>query len=57
MGFIEFVATLFGESVKMKLTLQKWGLGSPSTLLKFQSSIAKVKTPRSGVFFISLENC
>jgi hypothetical protein len=39
----------------MKLTLPKWGLGSPSGLLKLQSSIAGVKTPRIKVFFISLE--
>ncbi len=40
----------------MKLTLSKWGLGSPWGLPKFQSSIAGVKTPRIGVFFISLES-
>ncbi len=40
----------------MKLTLPKWGLGSPSKLPKFQSSIAEVKTPCIGVFFISLES-
>ncbi len=40
----------------MKLTLLKWGLGSPSRLLKLQSSIAGVKTPCIGVFFISLES-
>jgi hypothetical protein len=40
----------------MKLTLPKLGLGSPSGLSKFQSSIAGVKTPRIGVFFMSLES-
>jgi hypothetical protein len=40
----------------MKLTLPKWGLGSPLRLSKFQSSIVGVKTPHIGVFFISLEN-
>jgi hypothetical protein len=40
----------------MKLTLPKLGLGSPSGLPKLQSSIAEVKTPRIGVFFISLES-
>ncbi len=40
----------------MKLTLPKLGLGSPSGLPKFQSSIAGVKTPRIGVFFTSLES-
>jgi len=40
----------------MKLTLLKWGLGSPLGLPKLQSSIAKVKTPRIGVLFISLES-
>jgi hypothetical protein len=40
----------------MKLTLPKWGLGSPPGLLKFQSSIARVKTPCIGVFFISLKS-
>jgi hypothetical protein len=39
----------------MKLTLPKWGLGNPPKLPKLQSSIARVKTPRIGVFFISLE--
>jgi len=40
----------------MKLTFPKLGLGSPSGLLKLQRSIAGVKTPCIGVFFISLEN-
>jgi len=40
----------------MKLTFPKWGLGSPSRFPKLQSLIAGVKTPRIGVFFISLEN-
>jgi len=40
----------------MKLTFPKWGLGSPSGLTKLQSSIARVKTPCIGVFFISLES-
>ncbi len=40
----------------MRLTLPKWGLGSPSGLLKLQSSIAGVKTLRIGAFFISLES-
>jgi len=39
----------------MTLTFPKWGLGSPPRLPKLQSSIAKVKTPRLEVFFISLE--
>jgi hypothetical protein len=37
----------------MKFTLSKWGLGSPPGLSKLQSLIARVKTPRLGVFFIS----
>jgi hypothetical protein len=45
----------FEKSVRMKLTLPKWELGSPSGLPKFQSSIAGVKTPRIVAFFISLE--
>jgi hypothetical protein len=40
----------------MKLTLPKWGLGSPPGLPKLHSSIAGVKTPRIRVFFISLES-
>jgi hypothetical protein len=40
----------------MKLTLSKWGLGSPLGLPKLQSSIARFKTPCIGVFFISLES-
>jgi len=49
------VATLLWESVKMKLTLLKLGLGNPLGLPKLQSSIAGVKTLHIGVFFISLE--
>ncbi len=40
----------------MKLTLLKWGLGSPPELPKLQSAIARVKTPRIRVLFISLES-
>jgi len=40
----------------MKVTLPKLGLGSPPGLPKLQSSIAGVKTPHIGVFFISLES-
>jgi hypothetical protein len=40
----------------MKLTLPKLGLGSPKGLPKLQSSIVGVKTPRIGVFFISLQS-
>jgi hypothetical protein len=40
----------------MKLTLLKWGLGSPSGLSKLQTSITGVKTPRIRVIFISLES-
>jgi hypothetical protein len=40
----------------MTLTLPKWGLGSPPGLPKLQSWSAGVKTPRIGVFFISLES-
>jgi hypothetical protein len=40
----------------MTLTLPKWGLGSPSGLPKLQSWIAGVKTPRIGMFFISVES-
>jgi hypothetical protein len=40
----------------MKLTLPKWGLGSPLGLPKLQSSIVGVKTHCIGVFFISLES-
>ncbi len=40
----------------MTFTLPKWGLGSLGGLPKLQSWIVRVKTPRIGVFFISLEN-
>jgi hypothetical protein len=50
------VATRLKESVRMTLTLPKWGLGSPPGLSKLQSSIVEVKTPCIGVFFISLES-
>jgi hypothetical protein len=46
----------FWKSVRMTLTLPKWGLGSPPRLPKLQSSIAGVKTPLIEVFFISLES-
>jgi hypothetical protein len=46
----------FEKSVKMKLTLPKWELGSSSGLSKLQSSIAGVKTPRIEALFISLES-
>ncbi len=46
----------FWKSVRMKLTLSKWGLGSSLGLPKLQSSIAGVKTPCLGVFFIILES-
>ncbi len=46
----------FWKSVRMTLTLPKWGLGSPPGLSKLQSSIAGVKTPCFEAFFISLEN-
>jgi hypothetical protein len=52
----KFVATLLWESVRMKLTFSKWGLGSSPGLRKLQSSIAGDKTPCIGVFFISLES-
>jgi len=45
----------FEGSVRSPLTLSKMGLGSPPGLSKLQSSIAGVKTPCIGVFFISLE--
>jgi len=51
-----YVVTLLKGSVRMKFTLPNLGLGSPLGLSKFQSSIAGVKTPRIGVFFISLES-
>jgi len=40
----------------MTLTLPKWGLGRPPGLSKLQSSIAKVKTPRLEMFFMSWES-
>jgi len=40
----------------MKFTLPNLGLWSPPRLLKLQSSISRVKTPRIGVFFISLKS-
>ncbi len=46
----------FEESVRMRLTLSKWGLGSPPRLPKLQSSITGVKTPCIGAFFISFKN-
>jgi len=45
----------FGLSVRMKFTLLEVGTWSPLGLPKIQSLIARVKTPRIGVFFISME--
>jgi len=45
----------FWKSVRMTLTLSKWGLGSPLGFPKLQSSIARVKTPLLEAFFISLK--
>jgi len=39
----------------MRLTLPKWGLGSPLGLPKPQSLIARFKTPCIRALFISLE--
>jgi hypothetical protein len=44
-----------GLNVRMKLTLPKVGMWSPPGLPKIQSSIAGAKTPRIGVFFVSIE--
>jgi hypothetical protein len=46
----------FWKSVRMTLILSKWGLGSPLSLPKLQSSIVKVKTPHLEAFLISLES-
>jgi hypothetical protein len=46
----------FWKSVRMTLTLPKWGLGSLLGLPKFQSSIVGVKTFRLEAFFMSLES-
>ncbi len=54
--YIWIVATLLWESVRMRLTLPKWGLGSPPRLPKVQSLIARVKKPCINAFFISLES-
>jgi hypothetical protein len=45
----------FEASVKTKLALPKVGTWSPPGLLKLQSSIARVKTPRLEFFFNILE--
>jgi hypothetical protein len=52
----QIVATLLWKSEKMTPSLPKWGLGGPPGFLKFQSSIARVKTPRIEAFIISLES-
>jgi hypothetical protein len=46
----------FEKSVRMRLTLSKWELGSSLRLPKLQNSIAGVKTPCIEAFFTSLEN-
>jgi hypothetical protein len=46
----------FWKSVRMTLTLPKWGLGSPLGLPKLQSSIVRVKTHRFETFFMTLES-
>ncbi len=45
----------FGLSVRVKPTLPKVGTWSPPGLLKTQSSSWRAKTPRIGVFLVSLE--
>jgi hypothetical protein len=45
----------FGISVRMKLTLPKVGSWSSPGLPKIQSSSSMVKTPRTKMFFISME--
>jgi len=45
----------FEASVRMRLTLPKVGIWSPSRLPQLQSSTAEGKTPCLDVFFISLE--
>jgi hypothetical protein len=44
------------KSGRVTLTLPKWGLGSPSGLLKLQSSISGAKTPCIEALFISLKS-
>jgi hypothetical protein len=62
MNFFDFYLKLalsqphFWKSVRMTLTIPKWGLGSPLGLPKLQSSIVGVKTPRLEAFFTSLES-
>jgi hypothetical protein len=46
----------FGLSVRVKPTLPKVGTWSPQGLPKAQSSSSGVKTPRIGVFLVSLKN-
>jgi hypothetical protein len=46
----------FEKSVRMRLTLPKWELGSPLRLSKLQSSITRVKRPHVVALFISLES-
>jgi hypothetical protein len=46
----------FEKSVRMRLTLLEWELGSSSGLSKLQSLIAGVNTPCIVTFFISLES-
>ncbi len=53
--FTWIVVTLLWESVRMKPTFPKWGLGSFPGLSKLQSLITRVKTPRIRVFLISLK--
>ncbi len=45
----------FEGSVRSPFTFPKMGLESPLGLLKTQSLITRVKTPRLEVFFIMLE--
>ncbi len=45
----------FEGVVRLPFTFPKMGLGSPSGLLKTQSAIAGVKTPRIEAFLVPLE--
>jgi hypothetical protein len=49
------VAIPLRRSVRLTLTLPKWGLGSPPGLPKAQNAITGVKSPLLEVFFIPLE--
>ncbi len=55
-AFFDSVATPFLEECEDDIHTPEMGIESPPGLLKLQSSIARVKTPRLEALFISFQS-